>query len=143
MAFYLNRCKSAIHDKGFQFYLTLDVDSKIDDLLKDIHILEECIQSHKEYKSEEWYNSKTKLGILSDIEGYKAFSRLTSKECTRLYNETKQKYDLLISMCESALMKAVENTKKEMLSGETGSYFRAYSEDPERKYVIVDKLEDD
>lgn len=124
--------ESAIHDRGFQFQLTLNIKFYIEDLVKDMHTLEKCLGTHKEWKQKEpWYNSKITVGINNSIEGYKMYHEFTMSQCLQVYRERKKFYDLLISMAEESLDEAKKSEMNEY------GWHKPFHEDPERVNVIV------
>ncbi len=124
--------ESAIHDKGFRFYLTLNIQFCIEKLLRDMDTLSECMNTHKEWqKQKSWYNSKTTIQINNRVENYPVFYEFTAKECKKVYKEKEQIYNLLIDLAQEALLNAIEDSDREYLS--------PYAEDLERLNVIVDK----
>lgn len=126
--------ESAIHDEGFNFYLTLEIQNKINGLIRDINEINECIKTHKEWSKEGFYNKKTTVAIHRTIGGYSAFSRFTLPEAQKLLKRTKEQYELLISLSENALVNILESQK----SRPDPDWGKPYSEDPERLHVIVE-----
>lgn len=127
--------ESAIHDDGFQFFLTLKIENEINQLLKDMMILSECIVTHERWRRDQsWYNAKTTVKISNFIEGYAMYCPFTFKMAKKVYTERKNRYDLLMSLSENALKSAKEDYAKYP----TQKFNRPDTEDIEREFVIVD-----
>ncbi len=131
--------KSAIHDEGFRFYLLLKIESKIESLIKDIKVLQKCIENHDEWKKESWYDSKTAIRISEDIEGYDFTNEFTRIQAVKLLNERKKMYELLIGMAEKSLELAKEYTIKHP----NYEVHKPWSKDLERINIIVEQSNED
>lgn len=127
--------ESAIHDDGFQFYLTLNISSYINKLISDIKVLKKCISTHEEWKSQEgWYTSKTKVSIHDSIIGYSSFTEFTFSECKRILAERVKLHKILISIAEESLEDAIKRTKEK-----NDGYQEPFYKDMERLHVIVEE----
>ena len=131
--------KSAIHDDGFQFYLTVNIEIKIEKLINEMKALSKCIATHEECRNKSWYNAKTTLSINDWVEGYTFDHRFTHNMAKKAYDERKIMYDLLISISENALRKA----EQAFLKYPKSETFKPFREDVEREFIIVDYIEDE
>lgn len=130
--------KSAIHDDGFQFYLTLNIGTYINKLISDIKTLKKCIATHKEWKKQEsWYTSKTKVRIYDSIIGYSSFTEFTLSECKKILAERVKLHKILITISEESLKDAIERTKEK-----DDEYHGPFYKDMERLNVIVEEISD-
>lgn len=124
---------SAINDYGFQFYLIIHFGIKIEKLIEELKTLSDCMETHKAWKKEPWYNNKTTVKLNDDIEGYKIFSQLTYGMAKKIYDERKKMYDMLIEIVETSL----EMANEKYLEDPTKEFLRPSNNDIERLSVIV------
>lgn len=130
--------ESAIHDDGFQFYLTLNISTYINKLISDIKTLKNCIATHERWKNQEsWYTSKTKASIQDSIIGYSSFTEFTLSECKRILAERVKLHKILIGIAEESLEDAVKRTKEK-----DDGYQAPFYKDKERLNVIVEEVPD-
>jgi hypothetical protein len=128
--------ESAIHDKGFQFYIVLYIKFQMEKLLEEIHALKACINTHTEWKKESWYNSKTAVKVYQQIDGCKDhYPSFTLVECKKILGNREVQYNSLLTLCEAALKDAVKSSQNDPAA----EYRMPYFKDVERNFVIVDE----
>ena len=127
---------SAIYDRGFQFYLTLNIKNYIDKLINEIEALKNCISTHNELKKFQGYSSKTKVKIHDFADIYPIFKELTVKELT-----VKECNDLLLqkTLLYETIMKLSEESLVDVKNNKSVSAFEPFYGDLERLYVIIDE----
>lgn len=125
---------SAIHDEGFQFFLTLEISNAIENLINDMKTLLECLETHKEWRKNSWYNSKITVSIHRRIDGFEMFHPFTYTLASKVYNERKKLYNILMNFSENALNKAIKSNLKDSQL----TVFKPFFEDVERRFIIID-----
>lgn len=127
--------ESAIHDHGFQFFMILKIEQQLEGLIDEIKALHDCMATHKEWKLESWYSSKTKVHCDKHIDGYAEYHpSFTILECKKVLEDRQIKYDLLILLSESALEAAIKRINR----SDNLQHHEPYYKDIERRFVIVD-----
>ena len=108
--------ESAIHDRGFQFYVTINIAHEIPKLIKEMKAINRCMETHSENKKESsgWYNSRSTAYIWESLEEHKGRDELTLAECKKAYELRKAIYDRLMLLCEDALVAAKKSYARDV-----------------------------
>ena len=123
---------SAIHDDGFQFFLTLGISNEINELIEEIKEINGFIKVLAKWKAtESFYNSKTSHGYAYSIRGLSG-NELTLKDWKKIRKEKVDHYNLLIDIAERALISAKKSSEKHENWG------KPFHEDIDRINVLIE-----
>lgn len=99
--------KSAIHDHDFKLFMVIKIAIDINRLIREINSINHCVDVLTEWKSEEFYTSKTTYSTSGDIKGLELREELTLAQWKKILSLKQNEYNKLIGFCEESLLSLI------------------------------------